>query len=110
MPRILTAMPDESHTNIFIDALLEWSRAWRPANHSVESHRGPSDVGNTSAYVQVVGAVTAGQVTVWETGESEMEVYDVSTLQPLWLEHFDFATADEFAVALGRFATALDEP
>jgi hypothetical protein len=103
-------MPDDSPAHAFIDALFEWASAWRPATHSVETHRGPTNVDKASGWVQAFGARSAGQVTVWETGESEMEVYYVSTLRPPWLRHFDFATRDELAEALGRFASALGDP
>jgi hypothetical protein len=62
-----------------------------------------------AAWVAADGHATAGQVTVWDTGECDVEVYDVTSLAPQWLEHFDVDTEDGLISILKRFAISLDE-
>src|SRR6476469_7604217 len=105
---MLATMRDSSPNTMFIETLVDWARDWRPPNHSVTTHLSPTDRNKTSAWVQADGPLTGGQVTVWDSGECEIEIYDARAAQPRWLEHFEFATPEDFIQVLERFAAALD--
>jgi len=82
----------------FIETLLAWGRAWRPISHSVNVTPGPTDRAKVAAWLSAVGPTTSGQVTIWDTGECDVEVYELDSLHPRWVESFHFTTAHELLV------------
>jgi len=108
---------DHPPTHAFVDELLVWVVDWAAANQTVKATHGPTDGNKVAAWVQAEGPssnagptvpLVIGQVTVWESGECEVQVLDVSTGEPRWFEHFDFGNAEQMTVALERFRAAID--
>ena len=101
-------MRDTDDVTGFVETLVKWGRAWRPAHHSVEVTLGPTDREKVAASIAASGAITGGQVTAWDTGECSVEVYEVDSLVPRWVESFHLAATSELLALLDRFALVLD--
>ena len=93
----------------FVETLVAWGRAWHPTSHEVTITSGQTDGPNVAAWVAADGHATAGQITVWDTRECDVEVYDVTSLAPRWLEHFDVDTQDGLMSILKSFAISINE-
>jgi hypothetical protein len=99
---------DHKPIHPFADQLIQWAEPWAAANPSVQAVHGPSDRDKIAAWVQADGESVGGQVTVWDSGECEVEVLDVATGQPRWIEHFEFASEEDMHSVLVRFMEAID--
>lgn len=74
----------------YVDYLMGWAEAWASAGREAPSVRGGrSDhaTGQRAAWAVVDGIEIAGQITVWETGECELEAYRIETSEAVLLEH-----------------------
>jgi len=66
-----------------ITFLLGWHRGWLAARGGrVDVRFGASDEGlpKRSAWVEMESLHRSGQLTVWESGETELEVNDITSL------------------------------
>lgn len=90
----------------YLDLLLGWAASWNDAGRptpSVEAHLGGLDVEKRSAWLVVEGDDVSGQLTVWESGECELEAYRNSDGMVVLLEHRDLSTAEDFRSACRMF-------
>mgnify|MGYP000890527522 FL=1 len=82
----------------YLDLLMEWTQNWNEASRPGPSARAQfsaADVEKRSAWLEFEGEDAAGQLTVWASGECELEAYRVADGAVVLLEHRDLATAED---------------
>lgn len=82
----------------YLDLLIEWTTNWNGAGRSglsASARLGAPDVGKRAAWLVLEGEDVAGQLTVWASGECELEAYRVPDGAVVLLEHRDLSTADD---------------
>lgn len=78
--------------------LVDWAAGWNAAGRAAPSARtelGDPDVGKQSARLVVEGDRVAGQLTVWESGECELEAYRVDDGASVLLEHRELTSLED---------------
>ncbi|MBW9210509.1 hypothetical protein KV100_12680 [Mumia sp. zg.B21] len=82
----------------YLDLLVEWTQSWNGASGrglSARTQLGAADVDKRSAWLVLEGEDAAGQLTVWASGECELEAYRVADGAVVLLEHRDLSTAED---------------
>lgn len=79
--------------------------AWSASGNSVASmsfEMGPENRSKRAAWTVVEGASAAGQVSVWDTGECQLEVYEVESGCEIVNETIQVNSADDLGSVLRR--------
>ncbi len=95
----------------FLDFLMGWASGWTSSGRttpSVSAQLGDATVNKRSAWLQVEGDSVAGQVTVWESGECELEAYRVDTSDAVVLEHRQIRSLEELESAIRTVVAACE--
>jgi len=85
---------------ILLYYLAGWCEAWTASGNSavaIDFVLGPQDHDKRAARAMIEGPLRAGQVSVWESGECEISVYDVESAEAVLLE----SSVVEYAEQLG---------
>jgi hypothetical protein len=78
----------------FGEHLMDWAEAWASAHREAPSVRVTRAEINSvwrSAWVEFESVNNIGQITVWESGDCELEVYKFDTAEAVLLEHREFS-------------------
>ncbi|MBF4162319.1 immunity protein TriTu family protein [Nocardioides acrostichi] len=82
----------------YLDLLMEWTQDWNGVGRpgpSARAQLGDANVEKPSAWLVLEGEDAAGQLTVWDSGECELEAYRVADGAVVMLEHRDLSTAED---------------
>jgi hypothetical protein len=79
-----------------LDDLRALTEAAIAPDLNVEYVPGRSDVAKRSAWASVEGSVAGGRLTVWESGEGELEVFDFAG-STVAMKHAEFLAGDNLA-------------
>jgi len=55
----------------------------------IEQYETPEDAEVASFHVDFAGSTSAGRLTLWETGDCDVELLDIPLDQPQYLEHLE---------------------
>lgn len=89
--------------------LAGWSEAWSASGRGSPTMSfvlGEPNRPKRSATAQVEGVGVSGQITVWESGECDIEAYDHETGEPVILESLSLKSEDELGSAIRRVLNA----
>ena len=95
----------------FVPFLLGWAEGWISSGKTaptLSSVQGDTSRPKTSAWLVVEGLEVAGQITVWDTGECDLEAFDIETGVPKLQETRTVASFEELASAI-RLVVAICE-
>ena len=82
----------------FVELLMNWVAGWNASGRAAPSARaelGDLDVEKQAARLVVEGDRVSGQLTVWESGECELEAYRVDDGAPVLLEHRELSSLED---------------
>ncbi len=95
-----------------LEFLLGWYEGWVAAGGGrLEVRFGSSQQGlpKRSAWVEVEGLHRAGQLTVWESGETEVEVNDITSVDLVFSRSGKVETSEELADLLAELLREVDQ-
>lgn len=90
---------------ILLYFMAGWCEAWSASGNSVVSmsfEMGPENRPKRAAWTVVEGSSAAGQVSVWDSGECQFEVYEIDSGREIVNEAIHVNSADELASILRR--------
>lgn len=90
---------------IFLHYLAGWCEAWTASGNtsvSIDFVFGPEDRDKRAARAMIEGPHRAGQLSIWETGECEISVYDTVSAEAVLLESIVVESAEELGSLLRR--------
>jgi hypothetical protein len=89
--------------------LAGWVEAWSASGRTTPSMvftMGSDDRPKRAAWAAIEGANSMGQITVWESGECDIELYDTETGKELIHESVRLGSAEDLGSALRRTLNA----
>jgi len=85
--------------------LAGWTEAWSASGNTILSmsfEMGPEERSKRAAWTVVEGPGASGQVTVWESGECQLEVYATGSGREIVNEAVQLKSAEELGSTLRR--------
>jgi hypothetical protein len=89
----------------FLFYLAGWAEAWSASGNTILSmtfEMGPADRSKRAAWSTIEGAAGAGQITVWDSGECQLEVYATDTGAPIINEALLLTSVEALGSTLRR--------
>jgi hypothetical protein len=91
-------------TDPFLDCLERWATAPRRPELNVRFTAGPADRPKRAAWVELTGANVTGSFSVWESGEVEVEGFEVASGRRIMVRSTRVASPVELTSLLEWFA------
>lgn len=95
----------------YLDFLAGWWSGWvvdRASNVRVELRIGPKRGHNDSASIAAESDIRLGALTVWEAGELEVEVIDISSEERVHVFSGTLSSAEDLDAHLARYIRACE--
>lgn len=73
----------------YLEGLVKWASEWSrsgPWMPVVTLRPSDASLAKRSAWLVIEGSEIAGQITVWDTGECDLEAYSIATGVPILLD------------------------
>lgn len=91
--------------NTLISYIAGWTAGYNAAAPAVQVEFHQRGGPKPSAWIMIEGPVNAGQLTVWNTGEVEVEAYAISTSERVHAESVQLTSEGELGHRLEQLAS-----
>ena len=104
----MTPKDEQMRAMDFAALLVAWFAGWDQGSSALrlELHQGPTNRDKRAAWLGAESSQTLGSLTVWDTGELEVEVVDVQSETRIRVVSGVVTTADDLHGQLARFIEA----
>lgn len=92
-----------------LDVLTSWFAGWQAAGSDkakIEFVRGDTERSKRSAWLIVEGSAVSGQVTIWDTGECDIEAYRNEDSSAVLQRSKQIESVDEILAEIGELLEA----